>query len=44
MSELKGWLIAIVGIAVALAASGAIVGGAMGIIVYAFKLAYGVFV
>ena len=44
MNELKGWIVAIVGVAAALAASGAVVGGAIGIVVYAFKLAYGVFV
>lgn len=44
MYELKGWFIAIVGTIVALAAMGAIMGGTIGIIVLAFKLAYGVFV
>lgn len=44
MYELNGWFVAIVGIIVALAAMGAIMGGTIGIIVLAFKLAYGVFV
>lgn len=44
MNELKLWLIAIVGIITALAGFGAVMGGVIGIVVYAFKLAYGVFV
>ena len=44
MYELNEWFVAIVGTIVALAAIGAIMGGTVGIIVLAFKLAYGVFV
>lgn len=44
MNKLKANIITIVNIIVVLAATGAIVGGSIGIVVCSFKLAYGVFV